>query len=206
MDFIELINKRRACHDFIPNRKIEIELLKDLVKQAALSPSGYNAQPWEFLIVTETERIGKLHEIAFGQDHVKNASALVFVLADCEIGRNVDKLAQDWLDYGYLKEEKIESFKGSLGKVRDFEQRKMMALRNAMLAAMTFILAAENAGLATCPMMGFSKWQADKFLEIPEDRVIALMIALGYQGEKEVLPRLPRKDVKELIYWEKFQS
>lgn len=69
---------------------------------------------------------------------------------------------------------------------------------------MTLIYSAENAGLATCPMMGFSQHELEAFLNLPSDRVVALMIALGYEDEGKALPRLPRKKIEEMVHWEEF--
>lgn len=204
MEFSELIKKRRACHHFIPGKAISKEDLLKMVEEAGLSPSGYNAQPWEFILVTEQERISKIQEIAFDQDHVKDASCVAIILADTFIGRNVDQLLEDWLEHGYCTPEEIPAYKNSIAKNRSFDKRKQMALRNTMLACMTFMLSAENLGYATCPLMGFSQWQLEEYLKVPDDRVVALMVAIGYEDEGKEKTRLPRKNTENIIHWEEF--
>lgn len=205
MEFFELLKKRRACHHFQAGRPIPDSDLKEMIQWAGLAPSGYNAQPWEFILIREPENLKKVSEIAFNQPHLKNVSALVVVLADMEIGRNVDRLLQDWLNFGYISEEEIPVYRNSIAKNRSPEKKKQMGLRNAMLSAMTFILSAENMGYATCPVMGFSQLELEAHLKIPEDRLIALMIAVGYpDSDKEERPRLPRKSLEELCHWEEF--
>jgi len=204
MDFIDLLKKRRACHDFQPHRQIPKKLIEELVEQTSLTPSGYNAQPWEFVMVTQPERLKKIKEIAFDQAHLEHASGVMVVVGDMEIGRNVDQLLGDWLRLGYCAQEEIPAYRNSIAKKRSPEKRRDMALRNSMLAAMTFIYAAENAGLATCPMMGFSQHELQAYLKIPDDRVVGLMIALGYEDSGKALPRLPRKGVGEVLHWEGF--
>lgn len=206
MDFSQLIRKRRACHHFQANRSIPKEVLEAIVEETALTPSGYNAQPWEFVILQDPERLKKLKEIAFDQKHLEHASAVVVVLADTHIGRNVERLLDDWIKYGYMLEEERPAYHNSIAKNRSFEKRKQMALRSTMMACMTLLLSAENQGLASCPMMGFSQWQLEEFLGLPDDRVIALMVALGYEEEGKALPRLPRKSPDELIHWETFTN
>ncbi len=206
MEFSELIKKRRACHSFLPGQTIPREDLIKIIEETSLTPSGYNAQPWEFIIINEKENIQKIGEIAFDQPHVKDSSAIIIVLGDSKIGRNVDKLLQDWLKYGYCTEEEIPVYKNSIAKNRKPERLKKMALRNAMLACMTLMLSAENMGYANCPIMGFSQKDLETELEIPEDRVIALMIAIGHIDPKNQKERLPRKSAQEMIHWEKFQA
>lgn len=206
MDFLELIKKRRACHNFIAGKEIPDKDLEEMILQTSLTPSGYNAQPWEFIIIRKAENIRKIHKIAYKQEHIKNASAIIIVLGDTNIGRNVDKLLQDWLKHGYCEEEEIPAFRNSIAKNRKPEKLKTMALRNAMLACMTLIYSAENMGYSTCPIMGFTHKELEEYLKIPEDRIIALMLAIGYGEDKKEKPRLPRKSPKEMIHWEKFKE
>ena len=205
MDFFELVKKRRSCHHFLPNKKIPKKDLEEMIEYTSLTPSGYNAQPWEFVIIQDKKNINEVQKIAFKQKHLKNASAIIVVLADMFISRNVEKILADWLKYGYCSDEELQAYRNSIAKNRKPETLKGMALRNAMLACMTLIYAAENKGYATCPIMGLSQHKLEKFLNIPEDRVIALMIAIGYEDEGKEKTRLPRKNIEEMIHWEKFK-
>lgn len=204
MDFFELLAQRRACHHFRPNQKIPKEDFFRMVEAASLTPSGYNAQPWEFVIITEQKNVSKVAEIAFGQEHIADASALIVVLGDLNIGRHADEILKDWVKYGYRTEEEVPAYRNSMAKVRSPEKRTQMALRNAMLASMTLIFAAEAMGYSTCPIMGFSPWQLEEFIGMPEDRCIALLIAIGTGEPDKEKPRLPRKEAEAMIHWEKF--
>lgn len=206
MNFKEILQKRRSCHNFIPGIKIPKQDLEEIIKQTSLTPSGYNAQPWEFIIIQEQKNIHQVADIAFKQPHIKNASALIIVLGDIKIGRNVDKLLQDWLRLGYCTEEEIPVYKNSIAKNRHPERLEKMALRNSMLAAMTLIYAAQDMGYDTCPVMGLSQKDLEEHLKIPEDRLIALLIAIGKNDHQKELPRLPRKTTKQLIHWEKWSK
>ena len=203
MNFEDLQNKRRACHSFVKGAQVPKEDLLEMARRAGMAPSGYNAQPWEFVFVQEKARLEQLSEIAYGQAHVKDASAACIVVADSFIGRNVDQLLQDWLKLGYCTEEEIPAYRNSIAKNRSLEKREKMAMRNAMMAAMTFIYAAEDMGYSTCPMMGFREHELEAFLNLPEDRRIALLILIG-KSEGEALPRLPRKDPKLISFFESY--
>lgn len=203
MDFSKIIQKRRACHYFKPGISIPQEHWEQIFYETSLSPSGYNLQPWEFILIQEHDNIQEISTIAYNQRHVKDASAIVIALADTKIARNADQVTQQWVENNYLDPEKAHSFKASLTKERPQDKNDIMALRSTVLACMTLIYSAENLGYATCPMMGFSQLKMKKFLNIPEDRKIALMIAIGKEA-KEPLPRLPRKSFEELVHLEKF--
>jgi nitroreductase len=69
-------------------------------------------------------------------------------------------------------------------------------------------LQATKNGLITHPMAGFEKEQARDVLHVPDDFDIQLIVAIGYQGEKEVLSvdlqerehPSNRRPLKELIF------
>lgn len=69
-------------------------------------------------------------------------------------------------------------------------------------------LQATKKGLITHPMAGFYQDQAREALNIPDDFDIQLVVAIGYQGEKEALPAelqdreqpSNRRPLKELIF------
>lgn len=206
MDFLDILKKRRACHAFASGKKIPKQDIETIIEQASLAPSGYNAQPWEFVVAEKKENIKKIQEIAYGQKHVADASAIVFVIADTDIGRDAENIISQWVDYGYFEEKKAATYIDAMKKDRRDHKKEVMAIRNASLAAMTLIFAAENLGYATCPMMGFRQLEMKKFLHIPSEKKIALMIALGYQDpEKKVIKRLPRKKTKDVLFWEQLR-
>jgi putative NAD(P)H nitroreductase len=204
MDFFDLAKNRRACHTFVSGKNIPKEDIVTMIEQTALTPSGYNAQPWEFIAIQDEENLKEIQKIAFNQSHVKKAKAVIIVLGDLYIGRHVDALLEDWLKFGYCTKEDVPVYRNSIAKKRSPEKLKDMALRNAMLASMNLIWSAENLGYQTCPMMGFSQHELTTFLNIPEDRVIALMIAIGHGDPKQEKKQLPRKKVEDMLHWEKF--
>jgi putative NAD(P)H nitroreductase len=202
MDFFDLVKKRRACHHFEKNFQIPDEDLKQIIEIAGLTPSGYNAQPWKFVIVRQKSNIAQVAEIAFSQKHIANCSAVIFVLADSDFPKSVEEILADWLKFGYIKKEELPAYRNSIAKVRSKEKLQSMAMRSTMLCAMTVIFAAENLNYQTCPIMGFSNWQMREFLNLPENLEIALMIALGKSKNQDLI-RLPRRSSEQNIIWEK---
>lgn len=204
MDFLKLVKSRRAVHHFEKGFKLSEADFLEIIDYTRFAPSGYNAQPWEFILIQDDERIEKVSEIAFKQKHLMEAGNVIVVLGDKNIGRNADSLLEDWVEHGYCTKDEVSIYKNSLTKERPEGQRRKMALRNGSFAAMTLIYAAESLGFQTCPMMGFSQPKLSAFLEVPEDYTIILLIAIGKGiGEKEKT-QLPRKEVKDMIWKEKF--
>lgn len=204
MEFLDVLYKRRACHHFLPNKEFTEEQFRELIDRVRMTPSGYNAQPWEFILVRDKSIFKEMQEIAFDQAHVSDCSAIIVILGDLNIGRNADDILKDWVKYGYCTEEQVPVYHNTFTRPRSREKLFGMALRNASLAAMTLLFAATDMGFATCPMMGLSQYKLLEFLQVPEDRIPILMVAIGYEDKGKEKPQLPRKSVESMIYKEKF--
>lgn len=77
----EAIRRRRAVRR-ISSRRVREQVLYELLELAALAPSGYNLQPWHFILVQDKELKGLLHHVALGQRQVLEAPATVVFVAD----------------------------------------------------------------------------------------------------------------------------
>ena len=82
MNLSELLHKRRSTRHYDANTAIERDELTRLLNAACRAPSGNNAQPWRFLIITEAALREKLLPVAYNQQQILTASAIVLLLAD----------------------------------------------------------------------------------------------------------------------------
>lgn len=71
---------------------------------------------------------------------------------------------------------------GLLKPVPRIERPETWASKNAMLAAMSFMLAATAHGLSTCPMEGFDAARVRRVLKIPRRYALPVLISLGYEA------------------------
>lgn len=200
MEFTKVIRSRRAIHHFDPNYKMPQKLFWEILESVRFTPSGYNAQPWKFLLFQEKEDLKKLQEIAFNQPHITQANSCIVALGDRDFGQNnTEEILENWKKYRNLPENKLAGLKSSLEKERTIEKKQEMVLRNGALAVMSFLLAAEDLGLATCPMMGFSQLKLKRFLNYPDHLIPLILIPIGkeHPTQKEAI-QLPRKAAQEI--------
>ena len=78
METFTTIKKRRSVRDYT-GEKIPQDTLEMIVDAARWAPSGYNRQPWEFIIITNREMIGKLKVAA---KWMENAAAIIAIVLD----------------------------------------------------------------------------------------------------------------------------
>ena len=57
MDTFDAISKFKMYRGRLDGRKLEEDHLRQIVGAAQRAPSGHNSQPWEFVVVDDTELI-----------------------------------------------------------------------------------------------------------------------------------------------------
>src|SRR5256885_15759012 len=76
----EVILNRRATSHFKTEEEVPAEILDAILRLGAQAPSGYNLQPWRFIVVREAENRRRLQQVAFGQPKVGEAPVVVIAL------------------------------------------------------------------------------------------------------------------------------
>jgi nitroreductase len=225
--FEALAFHRRSVRNFKPD-PISHALLERLIRITQRAPSSYNLQPVHYYIVRQQQIKEALVRPALGQKQVLSAPALVIFAADRDAAaHNFDKAWGTDLAQGAITEEKLDigrnlvdlnfSIKplgcGWITKcciaplIRLFTpipelpaiHKRAWLQKNVGLAAMMFMLAAESAGLATCPMSGFDEHRLKKVVKIPRRFDVPLLIAVGYPAERP--PERSRLPLEEVVHW-----
>lgn len=80
MDVFTAIKKRRSVRKYL-NQKIPNDVLSDIIDNARHSPTAYNEQPWEFVVVTSDERLKEIATLATHGRFIAEASACIAVFA-----------------------------------------------------------------------------------------------------------------------------
>ena len=95
--------------NFLPG-EISDEQIQEMVRLAGMAPSGYNAQPWEFVFVRKPENIEHMQTLCYGQKHVMDTSAMCIVLGDLNIVSDTEQNIQEWKDSDHIDASKYESY------------------------------------------------------------------------------------------------
>ena len=194
----EAIVRRRATRRFDPDRPLDGALLARLLRLATHAPSGFNLQPWRFLVVRSEANRRKLRACAFNQPKVSEAPVLVVVLGylypeKTHLGPVLDAMTA----LGAATPEQAAELRGrasrAMARVAD---RTLWATRSTMLAASTLLIAAESLGVASAPMEGFDEAKVREAFGVPDDHAVCCLVALGYPAESQPFPgRLGLADV-----------
>ncbi|WP_330633079.1 nitroreductase family protein [Halocatena halophila] len=202
---IEAIHTRRSGHNFDPESNVDDETLEAIIEDATLAPSAYNLQPWEFLCVQDEELLDSVVELAYGQEHIRDAGTAIFVLGHTE-ALTADTVFEQWVEAGHMDEETAAETKAqSVGMYDDEQMGRDYAIRNASLAAQNLLLSAHARGLSATPMIGFDPEGICELLSVPDSMVPVMLIALGPSGGDEP-DRLPRRDVATVLHRDGFEE
>jgi nitroreductase len=67
------------------------------------------------------------------------------------------------------------------------------------MAMQTLMIAAQELGYDSCPMIGFDLEEVGKLINLPADYVIGPMVAIG-KGTKEAWPKPGQLPLSEIVF------
>jgi len=173
LEVFEAIEKRRSVRAYTREEVSEEEVEK-LIDAARCAPSAGNIQPWEFVIVTNTEIKRKLSVAALHQTFIEEAPVVIVVCAN--VARS---------SWGY----------GSRGA-------NLYCLQDTAAATQNILLAAHALGLATCWAGAFHEDEAGKVLNTPRNVRPVAIVPVGHPAEKPEAP--PKRSIREIVHYETF--
>lgn len=185
----QAIRERRATQHFedVPIHGADLE---KIIRSGLEAPSGYNLQPWRFVVVRDREQKKRLRAAAFNQPKVEEASAVIVACGDTQGWKNGDleemiRLAKKH-GYGGDPEHNharaaVTGFLGNPpGTIAGIgPSLAVWANRHTMIAFTTMMWAAETLGYDTAPMEGFEEDKVKALLKIPESVRVVALLAIG---------------------------
>lgn len=211
------INERYSVRSF-SQKEVPDEVIKDILEAGRLAPSWVNTQPWHFIVIKNVRNKTLLSQLAHGQPHVEEASAVIVCCGNKEA----------WTEENYRKT--IESRKGM-----DPERAEMLlkspafnpglrgedAIIYRSLEELTYSIAymtieAQNNGVGACIIGGIGNELTESVpevyqlvrdtLELPENFMVMTLLAIGYTKETDEKPEKIRKSFDEIVSWEYFNN
>jgi nitroreductase len=186
----EVLRERRATPHFEPT-PVHDEDLKKMLNAAMEAPSGYNLQPWRFLVVRDPEQRKRLREAAMGQPKVEEAPVVVVACGDPDGWKNgdLDLMLKMGNEHGFpesgndgARQAVTGLLGGTGGTAAGIEQDvKIWVNRHVMIAFTAMMLMAEALGYDTAPMEGFYEDKVREALGIPAHVKVVALLAIGHR-------------------------
>jgi len=200
MQLSEAIKNRRAVKKYDTEYEVSDEDFSALIEQSLQAPSSFNIQHWRFVDVTDKDARAKIRAAAWDQAQVTEASKIIVLCADVK--------AWDKDPAQYWKQAPQEVSDIMVPMLREFYYgrewiQRDEAMRSVGIIAESFMLGASAMGLDTCPMIGFDQDVVGDIINLPDDHVIGMMIALGKRSE-EPFPHGVRISMEQAVINNKF--
>jgi len=195
------IETRRSVKGFDPQHQMTDTEIERLMSLAMLSPTAFNIQNWHFVLARDPELRKQVRAVAWDQAQVTDASLLVILTADLDSWQK--QPARYWKDAPQAVSDYLVPAIGQYYGGKDQVQRDE-AMRSCGMAAMTLMLAAKEMGYDTCPMDGFDFDAVGKLINLPDDHVVSMFVAIGKKA-REPWPRGGQLPMQEVVINNRFR-
>ncbi len=163
MEFLDLVKHRKSVRNFL-DRPVEREKIMMCLEAARLAPSASNSQPWKFIVVDDNETRKRLCDSAFGGIYAINSfckTAPVIIVVVSEKSKFLTRI-------------------GGIFRGTQYYQIDIG------IACEHLVLEAEDLGLGTCWIGWFNENAVKSMLNVPPEKKIDILIALGYYSRDKL--------------------
>lgn len=163
MALLDLLEHRKSVRDFL-DRPVEREKIMLCLQAARIAPSASNSQPWKFIVVDDSQLKNKLCNAAFSGIYSFNSF--------CKAAPVIVAIVSEKSKF--------------LARIGGMFRGTQYYLIDIGIAGEHLVLQAEDLGLGTCWIGWFDEGAVKSILNVPEDKKIDVLIALGYYDRQKV--------------------
>ena len=179
------IESRRAARSFKPD-PIPPAILAEILRLGVRSPSGFNLQPWRFIVLQDPASKEKLKACAFDQRQVVEAPTVLICCGDRRATghENTEAVIELGKAAGAINDNLADYMRQAIPQLFEhrpcFESLETWTNRHTMLAVAHLMIAAKSFGVDSCPMEGFVSAKVKEAFQIPEEVDVCCLLPLGY--------------------------
>ena len=199
----QVLLERRATMHFT-DEEVPEEYLNAILNFGGQAPSGYNLQPWRFIVVRDAENRKRLQKVAYNQPKVAEAAVVLICFG----------MQEEWKERaGEVFREGAERGAGDVAtwqQARDSAVQALSAIpaqtwlnRHTMIAVTTMMLVAESYGFDTAPMEGFDPAGVKREFELPDEAEVCALLAIGRAAQPDKV-YAGRFELDRIVYSERY--
>ncbi len=176
--FKELLLRRQSDRKYT-SQKVEEEKVLACLEAARLSPSACNSQPWSYVVIDQEPMLSQAQKkiATMGMNRfIKQVPCLIAIVLE------------------------KANFTASIGSVI---KDKEYPLLDIGIAANNICMQATELGLGTCILGWFDEKAIKHIIDVPENKRIPLIIALGYPAT--ITRKKIRKPLKEIVHFNSYR-
>jgi nitroreductase len=188
----DTVNAVKTLSDAIAGRRstpsfdatpIPPEDMEKILQAGLAAPSGYNMQPWRFIVVQAPEQKKKLRAASYNQAKVEEASAVIVACGDADGWRkDLDEMLEMGRAGGMPESYAAQARSSVPAYLSSFsaDQMKGWLNKQVMLAYTHMLLMAEVLGYDTAPLEGFEQDRVHEVLRLPMSFWVVGLLAVGH--------------------------
>jgi nitroreductase len=199
----QVLLERRATMHFT-DEEVPEEYLNAILNFGGQAPSGYNLQPWRFIVVRDAENRKRLQKVAYNQPKVAEAAVVLICFG----------MKEEWKERaGEVFREGAERGAGDVATWQQARDGAVQALsgmpaqtwlnRHTMIAVTTMMLVAEAYGFDTAPMEGFDPAGVKREFELPDEAEVCALLAIGRAAQPDKV-YTGRFELDRIVYSERY--
>jgi nitroreductase/dihydropteridine reductase len=209
MSLVEKLKWRYATKKMDSSKSVPQETVEEILEAVRLTASSSGLQPYELVVITNSELREKIKAVANNQTQVTDCSHLVIFAA-------WDNYTTQRINDAFDMTETVRNFKNDAGvayrqmlltnyPARDPEVNFTHAAKQAYIGLGTALIAAAEVGVDSTPMEGFNPKALDEILNLKDKGLRSVvMLTLGYRKEDEdwlVKLKKVRRPKEKFISW-----
>ena len=195
---VDAIRKRRSIRRY-SGQSVPEEAVREMIEAARLAPSGCNAQPWRFKVVTDRRQKVEITYAAHRQQFISRAPVVIVCCAHIEsyINSTVSTM-QDLGRTGAVDRESAQILCQSAEGMRmmDMSEIGPRVALNVAIAVEHMALRALDFGLGTCWIRLLDEKRIKDIFGWGDDLHVVNLLTVGYPAiEPAEQRRLPLEDL-----------
>jgi len=201
----QAIRERRATPSF-DGEPIPASDLRQILDAGLHAPSGYNMQPWRFVVVQHPEQKKRLRAASFNQAKVEEASAVVVACGDRDGWRkDLDEMLRMGRAGGMPESYAAQAAASVPNYLSSFtdDQMKGWLNKHVMIALTSMMWMAEVIGYDTAPMEGFEQDKICETLRLPMSYWVVALLGIGHMKGQDKFDG-GRFDMSHTVFGEEY--
>ena len=178
----QAIRDRRSTPSFT-GEPLPASDLRQILDAGLHAPSGYNMQPWRFIVVQQEEQRRRLRMASYNQAKVEEASAVIVACGDRDGWRKdleemlrLGRLGGMSEGYAAQAESSVPAYLSSFSD----DQMTCWLNKQVIFAFTAMMLMAEVLGYDTAPLEGFEQAKVCETLKLPLSYHVVSLLAIGH--------------------------
>ncbi len=178
----QAIRERRSTPSF-DGEPMPSSDLRQILDAGLQAPSGYNMQPWRFIVVQQPDNLRKLRSASYNQAKVGEASCVIVACGDRDGWRtDLDEMLRLGREGGMAESYAAAAEKSVPAYLSGFDEEKMACWLNkqVMIAFTSMMLMAECLHYDTAVLEGFEQAKVTETLRLPLSYTPVALLAIGH--------------------------